>query len=152
MRAEGVAFTEHFYTYEERGGTRVAAAALGVPEHCVIKTLVMEDESNSPLIVLMHGDLEVSTRNLARATGRRSVTPASPEAAQRHTGYMVGGISPFGTRKKMPVHIERTILDLDTVFVNGGSRGFLVGLAPAELARVLQPVPVAVGISGRQKT
>ncbi|RPJ80318.1 MAG: Cys-tRNA(Pro) deacylase, partial [Acidobacteria bacterium] len=104
LRAEGIAFTEHFYPYEEHGGTRVAATALGVPEHNVIKTLVMEDESRSPLIVLMHGDLEVSTRNLARATGRRSITPASPEAAHRHTGYAVGGISPFGTRKKMPVH------------------------------------------------
>jgi len=144
--AAGVPFTEHFYTYEAHGGTRVASAALGVPEHQTVKTLVMEDDRGAPLVVLMHGDLEVSTRQLARAIGRRTVTPCSPEAAHRHTGYQVGGISPFGTRKVLPVYVEQTILDLDRVFINGGSRGFLFGLTPVDLVRVLSPTPVQVGI------
>lgn len=146
LRASGVRYSEHFYAYEDRGGTRVAAGSLGVPEHQVIKTLVLEDDAAQPMIVLMHGDLEVSTKQLARAIGRRAVGACSPEAAHRHTGYMVGGISPFGTRKKMPVYVERTILDLETIFINGGSRGFLVGLSPADLARLLSPAPVQVGI------
>ncbi len=146
LRASSVRYSEHFYTYEDRGGTRVAAVALGVPEHQVIKTLVFEDDAAQPMIVLMHGDLEVSTKQLARAIGRRSVSPCSPEAAHRHTGYMVGGISPFGTRKRMPVYIERTILDLEEIFINGGSRGFLVGLPPADLVRLLSPTPIQAGI------
>jgi len=142
LRAEGIAFTEHFYPYEEHGGTRVAATALGVPEHNVIKTLVMEDESRSPLIVLMHGDREVSTKALARQLGRKTIAPCRPEVATRHTGYMVGGTSPFGTRKALPVYVERTVLDLERIYINGGSRGFLVGLPPADLTRLLSPIPV----------
>ena len=148
LRAAGVAFTEHLYRYEEHGGTRVPARALGVDEHAVVKTLVMEDDDRAPLIVLMHGDLEVSTKQLARAIGRKHVEPCKPEVANRHSGYLVGGTSPFGTRKAMPVYVERTILDLPRIYINGGARGFLVGIAPADLVRVLNPTVVDVGISG----
>jgi Cys-tRNA(Pro) deacylase len=146
LKAQGVPCTEHFYDYEEHGGTRVASTALSVPEHAVVKTLIMEDEERQPLVVLMHGDLEVSTKQMARAIGCRTVSPCKPDVANRHTGYMVGGISPFGTRKPMRVYVEQTILDLPMVYVNGGSRGFLLGLAPADLVRVLSPTPVHVGI------
>jgi len=148
LREKGVAYTEHPYRYEARGGTAVSARELGVPEHAVVKTLVMEDESGAPLIVLMHGDREVSTKALARQLGKRSIQICRPEAASRHSGYLVGGTSPFGTRKAMPVCVERSILELPRIYVNGGSRGFLVGLAPAELARLLAPVPVEVAIEG----
>ena len=146
LRREGVPFKGHLYRYEEHGGTGVAAAALGVPEHAVVKTLVMEDESRQPLVVLMHGDREVSTRQLARQTGRRSIAPCKPEVASRHTGYQVGGTSPFGTRKPVPVFVERTILNLPALYVNGGSRGFLVEIAPGDLVRVLQPTLVDVAL------
>jgi Cys-tRNA(Pro) deacylase len=146
LRAHGVVFSEHFYRYEEHGGSAVAARALGVPEHQVVKTLVMQDDAGAPLIVLMHGDREVSTKQLARAAGRRHVEPCRPEAASRHSGYLVGGTSPFGTRKAMPIYFEETIADLPVAYVNGGARGFLVGLAPADLVRVLQPTPVRVAI------
>jgi Cys-tRNA(Pro) deacylase len=146
LRERGVAYTEHLYRYEEKGGTRVSARELGVDEHAVVKTLVMEDEAGEPLVVLMHGDREVSTKALARQLGRRSVQICRPEVANRHSGYQVGGTSPFGTRKAMPIYVERTVLDLPRVFVNGGSRGFLVGLAPADLAAVLSPAPVDVAI------
>jgi len=142
LRQHKVPFTEHEYRYEERGGTAVSARELGVDEHTVIKTLVMEDEAKQPLIVLMHGDKEVSTKNLARQIGKKTVTPCAPDVAQKHTGYLVGGTSPFGTRKKMPVCLERTIGDLDRIFINGGARGFLVSLAPADLIRVLSPTLV----------
>ena len=142
LRQHGVAFTEHAYRYEERGGTAVSSRELGVDEHIVIKTLVMEDEGKQPLIVLMHGDREVSTKNLARQVGRKSVSPCAPDVAQKHTGYLVGGTSPFGTRKALPVFLERTIADLDRIYVNGGRRGFLIALAPAELIRVLSPTLV----------
>ena len=142
LKQHNVPFTTHEYRYEERGGTAVSSRELGVDEHLVIKTLVMEDESKRPLIVLMHGDREVSTKNLARQIGRRTVTPCSPDVAQKHTGYMVGGTSPFGTRKKLPVFAERTIADLDRVYINGGARGFLVSLAAADLVRVLSPTLV----------
>jgi len=142
LRQHKVPFTEHAYRYEERGGTAVSARELGVDEHTVIKTLVMEDEAKQPLIVLMHGDNEVSTKNLARQIGKKTVTPCAPDVAQKHTGYLVGGTSPFGTRKKMPVCLERTIGDLDRIFINGGARGFLVSLAPADLIRVLSPTLV----------
>jgi len=148
LRGEGVPFTEHVYRYEEHGGTKVSARELGVDEHAVVKTLVMEDDARSPLIVLMHGDLEVSTKQLARAIGRKHVEPCKPDVANRHSGYLVGGTSPFGTRKAMPVYVERTILDLPRIYINGGARGFLVGLAPADLVRVLNPTPVEVGITG----
>jgi len=146
LRAAGVAFTEHLYRYEEHGGTRVSARELGVDEHAVVKTLVMEDDNRAPLIVLMHGDLEVSTKQLARAIERKHVEPCKPDVANRHSGYLVGGTSPFGLRKAMPVYVERTILDLPRIYINGGARGFLVGIAPADLVRVLNPTPVDVGI------
>jgi Cys-tRNA(Pro) deacylase len=147
LRAAGVTYTEHFYRYEEHGGTRVSARELGVDEHAVVKTLVMQDEAGSPFIVLMHGDLEVSTKQLAREIGRKHVEPCKPDVANRHSGYLVGGTSPFGTRKAMPVYVERTILELPLIYINGGGRGFLVGLAPADLARILSPTPVQVGIA-----
>jgi Cys-tRNA(Pro) deacylase len=142
LRKYGVEFTEHEYRYEERGGTAASSRALGVDEHRIIKTLVMEDESKQPLIVLMHGDKEVSTKNLARQIGRKVVTPCSPEVAQRHTGYLVGGTSPFGTRKTMPIYMQESIALLDRIYINGGRRGFLVSMAPAELVRVLSPTLV----------
>jgi Cys-tRNA(Pro) deacylase len=146
LRAHGVSFTEHFYRYEEHGGSAVAARALGVSEHQVVKTLVMQDESASPLIVLMHGDREVSTKQLAREIGRRSVEACRHDVATRHSGYLVGGTSPFGMRKTMPVFLEHTILELPVAYLNGGARGFLVGVAPADIMRVLQPTTVRVGI------
>ena len=150
LRGAGVPFTEHLYRYEEHGGTKVSARELGVDEHAVVKTLVMEDDARSPLIVLMHGDLEVSTKQLARAIGRKHVEPCKPDVANRHSGYLVGGTSPFGTRKAMPVYVERTILDLPRIYINGGARGFLVGLAPADLVRVLTPTPVEIGVSAHR--
>lgn len=148
LKRHGVAYTEHVYEYEAHGGTRVSARELGVDEHAVVKTLVMEDERRQPLIVLMHGDRTVSTKNLARQTGRKSIEPCRPEVAQRHTGYQVGGTSPFGTRKPLPVFVERTILDLERIYVNGGRRGFLVGIAPGELVRILEPTLVEVALAG----
>lgn len=145
LRAAGISFTDHPYAYEEKGGTAVSSRELGVDEHCVIKTLVMEDDRKQPLIVLMHGDLQVSTKELARLIGARSVEPCKPETAQKHTGYLTGGTSPFGTKKQLPVYVEETILELPKIYINGGKRGFLVGLAPAELTRLLQPTPVRVG-------
>ena len=142
LRQQGVRFTEHEYRYEERGGTAVSSRELGVDEHVVIKTLVMEDDRKRPLIVLMHGDREVSTKNLARQIGAKTVTPCAPDVAQKHSGYLVGGTSPFGTRKKMPVYLERSIAELDRICINGGARGFLVALSPAELIRVLSPTLV----------
>jgi Cys-tRNA(Pro) deacylase len=147
LRAEKVAFTDHPYAYEEKGGTTVSARELGVDEHCVIKTLVMEDEAKNPLLVLMHGDMQVSTKELARRIGVKQVTPCTPETAQKHTGYLVGGTSPFGTRRTMPVYMEETVAGLERVYINGGKRGYLVAMAPAELIRVLKPLPVMVGIS-----
>ncbi len=147
LRQHGVAYTEHVYEYVEHGGTRVSAAALGVDEHAVVKTLVMEDEAKRPLIVLMHGDRAVSTKNLARQAGVKRIEPCTPETAQRHSGYQVGGTSPFGTRKPLPVYLEKTVLALPRIYVNGGRRGFLVGLDPQELVRILEPALVAVGLA-----
>jgi len=146
LRAEGVDFRDHPYAYEEKGGTAVSARELGVNEHCVIKTLVMEDERKNPLIVLMHGDLQVSTRELARAMGVKQVSPCPPDTAQRHSGYLVGGTSPFGMRRQMTVYMEESIIGLERIYINGGKRGYLVSMAPDELVRVLKPVPVKVGI------
>jgi Cys-tRNA(Pro) deacylase len=146
LRAKGVAYTEHPYRYEEHGGTRVSARALGVDEHAVVKTLVMEDDQAAPLVVLMHGDREVSTRALARQLGRKAIQPCRPEVANRHSGYQVGGTSPFGTRRAMPVFMERSILQLDKIYINGGSRGFLVGIAPSDVVRLLVPTLVDVAI------
>ena len=148
LRRHGVVFGEHPYRYEDRGGTRVSARELGIDEHTVVKTLVMQDDEREPLVMLMHGDREVSTKQLARQIARRSVEPCAPAVAERHTGYMVGGTSPFGTRKQLPVYIERTILQLERVYVNGGRRGFLVSLAPAEIVRVLGATAVDVAIQG----
>jgi len=142
LRERGVAFTHHPYTYEERGGTEVSARELGVPEHAVVKTLVMEDDAKRPFIVLMHGDREVSTKSLARILGVKAVAPCAPAVADRHSGYQVGGTSPFGTRRAMPVYMERTIASLPYLYVNGGRRGYLVGMTPADLVRVLAPVAV----------
>lgn len=146
LRQEQVPFTVHPYNYEEKGGTAVSARELGVDEHAVIKTLIMEDDRGNPLIVLMHGDRQVSTRELARAIGARSVTPCAPAVADRHSGYQVGGTSPFGTRKAMPVYLEETILGLPKIYINGGKKGFLVGLEPQEVVRLLKPALVRVGI------
>ena len=146
LRANNIAFTDHPYEYEEKGGTAVSARELGVPEHAVVKTLVMEDEARNPLIVLMHGDLKVSTKELARMIGVKTITPCNPDTANRHSGYTVGGTSPFGTRKKMPVYMEETILELPKIYINGGRRGYLVGIAPYEVVRVLEPKLVKVGI------
>ena len=148
LRQHGIAYTEHPYRYEERGGTRVSARELGVDEHAVVKTLVMEDEAGAPLVVLMHGDREVSLKGLARQLGKKTIEPCKPEVAQRHSGYMVGGTSPLGTRKAMPVYLERTVLDLPVIYVNGGSRGFLVGLDPKALAALVGATAVDVAIEG----
>jgi Cys-tRNA(Pro) deacylase len=146
LRAAGVEFADHLYSYEEKGGTAVSARELGVDEHCVVKTLVMEDERKNPLLVLMHGNRQVSVRELARTIGAKSILPCTPETAQKHTGYLVGGTSPFGTRRSMPVYMEETILELPRIYINGGKRGYLVGLDPREVVRLLQPVLVKVGI------
>jgi Cys-tRNA(Pro) deacylase len=142
LKRQGLAFGEHVYEYVEHGGTAVSAAALGVDEHCVVKTLVMADENDKPLLVLMHGDCKVSTKNLARQAGRKRIEPCTPEVAQRHTGYQVGGTSPFGTRKPMPVYVERTVLALPTIYINGGRRGYLVSIASAVLVERLRAQPV----------
>ena len=146
LEAHRVAYTEHEYQYVEHGGTQVSARALGVSEHEVVKTLVMQDEAGKPLIVLMHGDRKVSTKNLARQAGVKRIEPCTPEAAQRHSGYQVGGTSPFGTRKKLRVYLERSILDLGKIYINGGRRGFLVGLAPGDIVRTLAPQLVDVAL------
>jgi len=146
LRKHGVAFTEHPYRYEEHGGTRVSSRELGVHEHAVIKTLVMQDEEKRALLVLMHGDREVSTKQLARQIDRKTVEPCDPAVAQRHTGYAVGGTSPFGTRKPLPVYIERSVLELERIYINGGRRGLLVSLVPHELVRVLHAVPVEAAL------
>jgi Cys-tRNA(Pro) deacylase len=147
LRQAGVPFTEHPYTYIEHGGTTAFARQFGIDEHSVIKTLVMEDDARRPLVVLMHGDREVSTKELARTLGVKTIQPCAPETAQRHSGYMVGGTSPIGLRKDMPIYVEETILALPKIYINGGKRGILVGLDPRDLARVLNPTPVRVAIT-----
>lgn len=147
LRKHGVAFSEHVYPYEEHGGTRVSARELGADEHAVVKTLVMEDEAKRPLIVLMHGDREVSTKNLARQVGVKRIEPCRPEVAQRYSGYQVGGTSPFGTRKAMPTYLEKSVLALERIYINGGRRGYLVGIDPQELVRVLAPILVEVALA-----
>lgn len=142
LRKHGVIFTEHPYAYEEHGGTNVSARELGVDEHHVVKTLVMQDEAAKPLLVLMHGDRKVSTKNLARQVGCKSIEPCKPEVANRHSGFLIGGTSPFGTRKTMPVYVEETILFLPKIYINGGRRGFLIGIDPAVITAVLPSKPV----------
>ena len=144
LKDNGVDFVPRPYKYEERGGTEVAARELGVDEHLTVKTLVMEDEKKAPFIVLMHGDKEVSTRELARTLGVKTVQPCDPAAANRHTGYMVGGTSPFGTKKALPVYVEETILSLPAIYINAGRKGLLVEMKPADLVRLLKPVTVNV--------
>ena len=148
LRKHGVTFSGYLYAWEEHGGTAVSARELSVDEHCVVKTLVMEDEQARPLIVLMHGDRKVSTKELARQTGRKKIEPCRPEVAQRHSGYLVGGTSPFATKKAMPVYVERGILALPRIYINGGRRGFLVGIAPQLLTTLLQATPVEVALAG----
>ena len=143
----GIAYTEHLYEYIEHGGTAVSSGSLGVPEHEVVKTLVMEDEEKKPLIVLMHGDRKVSTKDLARQAARKRIDPCKPEVAQRHTGYQVGGTSPFGMRKALPVYVERSVLDLPFLYINGGRRGFLVRIRNEDLRRAVSPIPVDVARS-----
>ena len=146
LRKHAVSFTEHEYRYEEHGGTRVSSRELAVDEHIVIKTLVMQDEHKQPLIVLMHGDREVSTKQLARQIGKKLVQPCAPDIAERHTGYQVGGTSPFGTRKALPVYMEASILELPRILINGGRRGFLVILDPREVVRTLKPTLVNAAV------
>jgi Cys-tRNA(Pro) deacylase len=146
LRERGIAFTEHPYDYVEQGGTAQSARQLGVDEHVVIKTLVMHNERAEPLIVLMHGDRQVSTKNLARAIGAKSVEPCKPEVAQRHSGYQVGGTSPFGLRKAMPVYVEASVLELPRIFINGGRRGYLVGIGPEVLGNALGAKPVSCAL------
>jgi Cys-tRNA(Pro) deacylase len=147
LRQHGVDYSSHLYDYEEHGGTRVSSIALNVDEHIVIKTLIMEDESAKPLVVLMHGDCKVSTKELARQAGRKKIEPCRPEVANRHTGFLVGGTSPFGTKKRMPVYIERSILDFPLIYINGGRRGFLIGISPLELTRLLDSYLVDVALT-----
>ena len=146
LKKHGVPYTEHLYAYEEHGGTAVSARELGVPEHEVVKTLVMEDEAKRPFIVLMHGDRKVSTKNLARQIGAKKVEPCTPETANRHSGYQVGGTSPFGTKKNLPVYVEQSVLGLGGIYINGGRRGYLLGVAPAEFVRLLGAKIVEVAL------
>ena len=147
LRKHGIAHSNHLYHYEEHGGTRVSARELNVNEHAVVKSLVMEDEHHRPLIVLMHGDRKVSTKELARQIGVKKVEACEPEIARRHTGYLVGGTSPFGTKKALPIFIEKSILDLSLIYINGGRRGYLVGVHPHDIVRVLQPKAVEVALA-----
>ncbi len=145
LHKHGIAHSNHLYAYEEHGGTKVSARELNVPEHAVVKTLVMEDDGRKPLLVLMHGDRKVSTKELARQIGAKKIAPCTPEDAHRHTGYLVGGCSPFGTKKSLPVCMEKSILELPLIYINGGQRGYLVGVHPHDILRVLQPQIVEVG-------
>lgn len=146
LKTKNADFTLHAYTYEDRGGTHLSAQKLSLDEHLVIKTLVMEDETGRPLIILMHGDREVSTRAMARFLGVKAITPCDPQTAHRHTGYLVGGTSPFGLKKRLPVYMEKTIVDLPELFINAGTRGLLAGMNPTQLIGLLEPVLVNVAI------
>lgn len=146
LRAAKVEFTPHLYEYEEHGGTAVSSRELGVAEHIVIKTLIMQDDENQPLVVLMHGDKHVSIKNLARLIGARAITPCHPDVAEKHSGYLVGGTSPFGTKKTMPVYMQESIASLEKIYINGGKRGFLVEVAVSEVQRVLQPILVDIAV------
>ena len=148
LRQHKVAFSSHLYAYEEHGGTKVSARELNVDEHAVVKTLIFEDEAAKPLIVLMHGDCKVSTKELARQIGCKKIEACKPEIANKHSGYLVGGTSPFGTKKAMPIYLEKTILDLPLIYINGGKRGFLVGVHPHDIVRTLQPTAVEVANPG----
>lgn len=147
LKSHKVAFSNHLYAYEEHGGTKVSARELNVDEHAVVKTLIFEDEQAKPLIVLMHGDCKVSTKELARQIGCKKVEPCKPEVANRHSGYLVGGTSPFGTKKAMPVYLEKSILDLPLIYINGGRRGYLVGIHPHDILRTLNAKPVMAALA-----
>ena len=146
LRAAGIAFVPHLYAWQPHGGTHASSIALGVPEHAVIKTLIFETDQREPLCILMHGDREVSVKQLARTIGTKTVAPCAPEVADRHSGYQVGGTSPFGLRRAMPIYLQATILELPRIYINGGARGFLVELDPRDAQRVLAPVLVDVAI------
>lgn len=143
-----ISFIPHLFTYQDKGGTAHSSKELGVHEHSVIKTLIMETDQKDPLIILMHGDMQVSTKNLAREINVKSITPCKPEVADKHSGYQVGGTSPFGTRRSMRVYMEKTILDLDKIYINGGKRGFLVEISPQDIVKTLSPQLVSVGVYG----
>lgn len=145
LKSKNVDFIPHLYEYEEKGGTKLSSKKLGVDEHIVIKTIVLEDDNKKPLIVLIHGDMEISTKNLARFLNVKTVTPCSPDTATKHTGYLVGGTSPFGTKKNLPIYAEKTIFDLDKIFINGGKRGFLIEISPSVIKDLLSPILVEVG-------
>jgi len=147
LKAHGVAYTEHPYDYVDHGGTAESARQLSVDEHSVVKTLVMQDDKAQPLLVLMHGDCQVSTKNLAREIGAKGVEPCKPEVAQRHSGYLIGGTSPFGLKKLMPVYVQASVLDLPRIWINGGRRGFLVGLEPVVLLQLVAAKPVHCAIA-----
>ncbi len=146
LQDHGVKYTPHLFEYEEKGGTSVSSKKLGVSEHAVIKTLIMENDGKEPLVILMHGDCQVSTKNLARTLGVKSISPCKPEVANRHSGYVIGGTSPFGLKRPMPIYMEKTIVDLDLIYINGGGRGFLVSMSPQEILRTLNPQLVEVGV------
>ncbi len=146
LKQRGVEYTEHVYEYIEHGGTGISSSALGVDEHHVVKTLIFENDKRQPLCVLMHGDRKVSTKELARQIGAKRVAPCTPEDAHRHSGYLVGGCSPFGLRKPMPVYMEKSILEIGKIFINGGKRGFLVGLAPQDLLRLVNATLVSAAL------
>jgi Cys-tRNA(Pro) deacylase len=146
LAKHGVQYTEHEFDYVEHGGTGHSSASMGVPEHNVIKTLVMEDETGEPLIVLMHGDRKVSTKELARQARVKRIAPCKPEVATRHSGYLIGGTSPFGTRKRMRIFLERSVLELERIYINGGRRGYLLGMPPSEIVRTLSPALVEVAL------
>ena len=150
LREKKIAFEPRLYDYKEHGGTARSASELGVPEHEVIKTIVMQTDDRSPLIILMHGDREISTKELARVIGAKSVTPCAPEVAQKHTGYQVGGTSPFGTRRTLPVYAEKSIFDLPRIYINGGKRGFLVAIDPNDIKAILPVTEVQVAIAGQK--
>ncbi len=147
LRAAGVAFVPHLYRWQPHGGTRASSVALGIPEHAVIKTLIFETEAALPLCILMHGDREVSVKQLARAIDTKTVGPCAPEVADRHSGYQVGGTSPFGLRRAMPIYLQATILEIPRIYINGGARGFLIELDPHDAQRVLAPIVVDVAVA-----
>jgi Cys-tRNA(Pro) deacylase len=149
LREKHINFVPHFYKYEEHGGTKVASGSLNVPEHNTIKTIVMETDTRQPLIVLMHGDCEVSAKNLARLLEVKHVEPCDERTAEKHTGYIFGGTSPFGTRKQLPVYAEKSIFKLEKIYINGGKRGFLVEITPTDLEYALPITKVEVGINSQ---
>lgn len=148
LQKHKVEFTHHLFPYQEKGGTAHSSKELGVAEHAVVKTLIMENEQKEPLVVLMHGDMQVSTKQLARFLNVKTIQPCKPEVADRHSGYQVGGTSPFGTRKTMPVYMEESILQLERIYINGGKRGYLVGISPLDVQKILHPTLVHVGVVG----